>query len=37
MLHSKKSGFSQEKDAEKLGVNRQTISKWESNESLMLM
>lgn len=30
----KKSGFSQEKVAEKLGVSRQTISKWESNETL---
>lgn len=30
----KKSGLSQENVAEKLGVNRQTISKWETNETL---
>lgn len=30
----KKSGFSQEDVAEKLGVSRQTISKWETNETL---
>ena len=30
----KKSGLSQEKVAEKLGVSRQTISKWETNETL---
>ena len=30
----KKSGFSQEKIAEKLGVSRQTISKWETGETL---
>lgn len=30
----KKNGFSQEEVAEKLGVSRQTISKWESNETL---
>ena len=30
----KKSGFSQEEVAERLGVSRQTISKWESSETL---
>ena len=30
----KKSGLSQENVAEKLGVTRQTISKWETNETL---
>ena len=30
----KKSGLSQEKVAEKLGVSRQTISKWETDETL---
>lgn len=30
----KKSGLSQEEVAEKLGVSRQTISKWESDETL---
>ena len=30
----KKSGMSQEVVAEKLGVNRQTISKWETDETL---
>lgn len=30
----KKRGLSQESVAEKLGVSRQTISKWESNETL---
>ena len=30
----KKSGFSQEEVAEKLGVSRQTISKWEGDETL---
>lgn len=30
----KKSGFSQEYVAEKLGVSRQTVSKWETNETL---
>lgn len=30
----KKSGLSQEEIAEKLGVSRQTISKWETNETL---
>ena len=30
----KKRGLSQEKVAEKLGVSRQTISKWETNETL---
>ena len=30
----KKSGFSQEAVAEKLGVSRQTISKWETGETL---
>ena len=30
----KKSGLSQEEVAEKLGVSRQTISKWELNETL---
>lgn len=30
----KKSGLSQETVAEKLGVSRQTISKWEANETL---
>ena len=30
----KKSGLSQENVAEKLGVSRQTISKWETNETL---
>ena len=30
----RKSGLSQEAVAEKLGVSRQTISKWETNETL---
>lgn len=30
----KKSGLSQENVAEKLGVTRQTVSKWETNETL---
>ena len=30
----KKNGFSQEEVAEKLGVSRQTISKWETDETL---
>ena len=30
----KKSGLSQEEVAEKLGVSRQTISKWETGETL---
>ena len=30
----KKSGLSQETVAEKLGVSRQTVSKWEANETL---
>lgn len=30
----KKCGFSQEEVAEKLGVSRQTISKWETDETL---
>lgn len=30
----KKSGLSQEEVAEKLGVNRQTISKWETNDTI---
>ena len=30
----KKSGFSQEEVAERLGVSRQTISKWETDETL---
>ena len=30
----KKSGFSQEDVAEKLGVSRQTVSKWETSETL---
>lgn len=30
----KKCGLSQEKVAEKLGVSRQMISKWETNETL---
>ena len=30
----KKSGLSQEEEAEKLGVSRQTISKWELDETL---
>ena len=30
----KKSGLSQEAVAEKLGVSRQTVSKWETNETL---
>ena len=30
----KKSGLSQENVAEKLGVTRQTLSKWETNETL---
>ena len=30
----KKAGLSQEKVAEKLGVSRQTISKWETNETI---
>lgn len=33
-MHEKKSGLSQEEVAEKLGVSRQTISKWELNETL---
>ena len=31
----KKAGLSQEKVAEKLGVSRQTISKWETNETAL--
>ena len=31
----KKSGLSQENVAEKLGVSRQTISKWETDETLL--
>ena len=35
LFHARKrSGLSQEKVAEKLGVSRQTISKWELNETL---
>lgn len=35
MYHArKKSGLTQENVAEKLGVSRQTISKWETNETL---
>ena len=30
----KKKGLSQEEVAEKLGVSRQTISKWETDETL---
>lgn len=30
----KKCGLSQEEVAEKLGVSRQTISKWETNETI---
>lgn len=30
----KKSSLSQENVAEKLGVTRQTVSKWETNETL---
>ena len=30
----KKAGLSQEKVAEKLGVSRQTISKWETDETI---
>ncbi len=30
----KKAGFSQEEVAEKLGVSRQTISKWETNQTV---
>lgn len=30
----KKSGLSQEEVAEKLGVSRQTISKWETNQTV---
>ena len=30
----KKSGLSQEEVAEKLGVSRQTVSKWETDETL---
>ena len=33
-MPEKKSGLSQENVAEKLGVSRQTISKWETNETL---
>lgn len=31
---TKKSGFTQEEIAEKIGVSRQTISKWETNETV---
>ncbi len=31
----KKSGFSQEDIAGKLGVSRQTVSKWETGETLL--
>lgn len=35
LFHARKScGLSQEQVAEKLGVSRQTISKWESGETL---
>ena len=35
LFHARKrKGFSQEEVAEKLGVSRQTISKWEQNETL---
>ena len=35
LFHARqKSGFSQEEVAEKLGVSRQTISKWETDETL---
>lgn len=30
----KKAGLSQEEVAEKLGVSRQTVSKWETDETL---
>ena len=30
----KEAGLSQEQVAEKLGVSRQTISKWETNETI---
>ena len=30
----KKRGLSQEEVAEKLGISRQTVSKWETNETL---
>ena len=33
-LLRKKSGYSQEKLAEKVGVSRQTLSKWELGDSL---
>ena len=33
----KKSGLTQENVAEKLGVSRQTISKWETNETLPVL
>ena len=33
-MRGKKSGLSQEEVAEKLGVSRQTISKWELDETL---
>ena len=31
---TKKSGFTQEEIAKKIGVSRQTISKWETNETV---
>lgn len=34
LQRTKKSGLSQEEVAEKLGVSRQTISKWETDETL---
>lgn len=34
LFNARKSGLSQEEVAEKLGVSRQTISKWETDETL---
>lgn len=34
MMRERKSGFLQENFAEKLGISSQTISKWETDETL---